>query len=74
MITCEFHLLGTPVVPFLPFLFWAPPPLNLNRRKTGTLIMNGLLGNLAFGRRSQQDSHIASSAVKQSDPQLCGSA
>ena len=40
----------------------------------GTLLMNGLLRNLAFGGCSQQDSHIASAAVKQSDPKPCGSA
>ena len=38
-------LLGSPVVPFYPFSFWAPL-LKPNRRKKGALIIKGLLGNL----------------------------
>ena len=37
--------LGTPVVSFCPFLFWSLL-IKLNSRKKGTLIINGLLGNL----------------------------
>ena len=37
--------LGTPVVPFCPFYFGVSF-LKLNSRKKGTLIINGLLGNL----------------------------
>ena len=48
---CEAHIvtwkaiLGTPVVPFCPFYFGVSL-FKLNRRRKGTLIMNGLLGNL----------------------------
>ena len=38
--------LGAPVVPFYPFSFWVPL-LKPNSRKKGTLIIKGLLGNLA---------------------------
>ena len=38
--------LGSPVVPFYPFSFWVPL-LKPNSRKKGTLIIKGLLGNLA---------------------------
>ena len=37
--------LGTPVVPFCPFCFGVSL-LKLNSGKKGTLIINGLLGNL----------------------------
>ena len=37
--------LGSPVVPFGPFSFWAPL-LKPNSRKKGTLTIKGLLGNL----------------------------
>ena len=39
--------LGTPVVPFCPFYFGVSL-LKLNSRKKGTLIINGLLGNLVI--------------------------
>ena len=39
--------LGTPVVPFCPF-YSGVPLLELNSRKKGTLIVNGLLRNLAM--------------------------
>ena len=38
---------GAPVVPFYPFSFWVPL-LKPNSTKKGTLIIKGLLGNLAF--------------------------
>ena len=41
-------VLGTPVVPFCPFNFGVSL-LKLNSRKKGTLIINGLLGNLVLG-------------------------
>ena len=37
--------LGSPVVPFYPFSFWAPL-LKPSSRKKATLIIKGLLGNL----------------------------
>ena len=37
--------LGSPVVAFYPFSFWAPV-LTPNSSKKGTLIIKGLLGNL----------------------------
>ena len=37
--------LGTPVVPFIPFDFGVAL-LKVSTRKKGTLIINGLLGNL----------------------------
>ena len=37
--------LGSPVVPFYPFSFWAPL-LKPNSRNKGTLIIKGLLGKL----------------------------
>ena len=40
-------VLGSPVVPFYPFL-WGGPLLKPNSRKKGTLIIKGLLGNLGF--------------------------
>ena len=40
------YRLGSPVVPFYPFSFWVPL-LEPNSRKKGTLIIKGLLGNLA---------------------------
>ena len=39
------QMLGTPVVPFRPF-YLGVSLLKLNSRKKGTLIINGLLGNL----------------------------
>ena len=50
--TCSHSLLqvhpelGSPVVPFYPFSFWVPL-LKPNSRKKDTLIVKGLLGNLA---------------------------
>ena len=41
--TLSWGLPGTPVVPFCPFYLEFP---KLNSRKKGTLIINGLLGNL----------------------------
>ena len=41
--------LGTPEVPFCPFYFGVSF-LKLNSRKKGTLIINGLLGNLGTCR------------------------
>ena len=45
--------LGSPVVPFCPFSFWAPFLKKTNNRKKGILIIKGLLGNLEkrLGRR-----------------------
>ena len=42
--------LGSPVVPFYPFSFWAPL-LKPNSRKKATLIIKGLLGNLGHSCR-----------------------
>ena len=42
----DLYLLGTPVVPFFPF-YLGVSFVKLNRRKTGTLSIKGLLGNLA---------------------------
>ena len=40
-------LLGSPVVPFYPFSFWAPLE-KPNSRKKATLIIKGLLGYLVY--------------------------
>ena len=50
--------LGSPVVPFYPFSFWVSL-LKPNSRKKGTLIIEGLLGNLVRVRGSSKASEGA---------------
>ena len=62
-------VLGTPVVPFCPFYFEVSLS-KLNSRKKGTLVIDGLLGNLVLWVQKAQGLNFSRTSGNKCSPPL----